>query len=105
MSAATEARIDSTLRENRRRSRVFNGEEPMADIGNSLRIRFGLVNSPSDAQQQQWADLTERLIQQGFTRDQAAGAAARQLFADFGRNVYASEGDTIEFLLRRVKDK
>lgn len=77
----------------------------MADIGNSLKIRFGLGSNPSAAQQQQWAELTERLISQGIAREQAGSAAARQLFADFGRNVYASEGDSIEFLLRRVRDK
>ena len=77
----------------------------MADIGDSLRIKFGLAANPSGALQRQWADLTERLIGQGFSRDQAGGAAARQLFPDFGQRFYASEGDTIDFLLKRVKDK
>jgi len=31
--------------------------------------------------------------------------AAKELFVDFETNFYASEGDTIDFLLRQVRDK
>lgn len=77
----------------------------MADIGDNLRIKFGLINNPTAAQQASWASVTEALIRQGSTPADAGWAAAKQVFPDFRQRVYLSEGDTIEFLLRRVNDK
>lgn len=77
----------------------------MADVGDRLRIKFGLTNNPTAERQKFWADVTDNLVKQGYTRDQAGRMAAQQAFADFGSMVYASEGDTIEMLLQRIRDK
>jgi|UniRef100_B0SXP5 hypothetical protein len=77
----------------------------MADKGDNLRIKYGLVNNPSIALQKQWAALTEALIRQGNTSDAAGRLAAQQLFPEYRQRVYASEGDAIEMLLRQINDK
>jgi hypothetical protein len=77
----------------------------MADIGNRLKIKYGLGQTPTRDQQSIWATATYNLVAQGYSREDAGRLAARQLFADFGRNVYASESDTIEMLLRQIADK
>ena len=77
----------------------------MSDIGNGLRIKYGLTNNPTRDQQASWAAITRSLTAQGYARAEAGRLAAVQLFADYGRNVYASEGDTIEMLLRQIGDK
>lgn len=77
----------------------------MADVGNNLRIKFGLRNNPSIEQQRQWANVVDLLVKQGYSLDLAGQMAAKQLFPDFGQMVYASEGDTIEMLLQRIRDR
>ncbi|ESQ82056.1 hypothetical protein AEAC466_19245 [Asticcacaulis sp. AC466] len=77
----------------------------MADAGNNLRIKFGLAANPSLALQRRWADRVEELVRLGFRIDQAGEGAAKELFSDYRTRAYASAGDTIEFLLRQVKDK
>lgn len=77
----------------------------MADVGDRIRIKYGLRNNPSLTQQQQWAAAVERLVGQGYSREDAGRMAAKELFSDFGTMVYASEGDTIEMLLQRIRDK
>lgn len=77
----------------------------MANIGHRLRIKFGLRLDPSPLLQQRWADRTAELIRQGHTYDNAGLLAAKEIFPDFQTHFYASEGDTIEFLLRQAKDK
>ena len=77
----------------------------MADIGGRLRIKYGLVNSPSPALQKEWADLTESLINKGHRPEVAGSEAANQLFPDVGRMLFKSEADTIEMLLRNIQDK
>lgn len=77
----------------------------MADVGDRLRIKFGLRDNPTVERQKFWAEVTERLVTQGYTRDQAGRMAAQQVFADFNSMVYASEGDSIEMLLQRIRDK
>lgn len=77
----------------------------MADAGHNLRIKYGLRQDPSPALQQQWAALVEELIRKGVGREEAGRQAAQQTFSDFGQLVYASEGDTLEMLLQRVRDK
>lgn len=77
----------------------------MADTGDRLRIKFGLNTNPTQAQQKAWADLTDSLVALGRSREAAGAEAARRTFPDYGQTFYASEGDTIEFLLRQVRDK
>lgn len=77
----------------------------MADKGDSLRIKYGLANNPSLALQQRWASLVDALIGQGYSSEEAGRRAAAQVFPDNGTRFYASEGDTIEMLLRQIRDK
>ena len=77
----------------------------MADIGNGLRIKFGLTAVPTRDQQARWESVTNSLVAQGYSPSEAGRFAARRVFPDFERNVYASEGDTIEMLLRQIADK
>ena len=74
----------------------------MADVAHGLRIKYGLVNSPSPSQVQEWANLAKRYISQGMSPEAAGHSAAKYLFRDYRTNVYASEADTIEMLLREV---
>ena len=76
----------------------------MADAGDRIRIKYGLRNNPTSTQQQQWAAAVERLIGQGHTREEAGRLAAKETFSDFGTMFYASESDTIEMLLQRLRD-
>jgi hypothetical protein len=80
-------------------------EDFMASITNSLRIKYGLGNAPSEAQAEQWAALTRALIAQGLKHDDAGQTAARRLFPDYRTKTYAGEADTIEYLLQQVGQK
>lgn len=77
----------------------------MANAANGLRIRFGLRNQPTDAQITQWAQLARKLIDMGYSSDQAGTAAAKQIFPDFNNVFYGSEADTIMALLRLAENK
>ena len=77
----------------------------MADIGSNLRITFGLISDPTPIEQLLWARRTEAFIRRGSSREAAGWAAARRVFGGVGLRTYASEGDTIGFLLKRVRDK
>ncbi|MEP5514804.1 MAG: hypothetical protein ABJP87_07665, partial [Bauldia litoralis] len=70
-----------------------------------LRINYGLGKEPSDYEVERWARLTRQLISQGRDREAAGEAAAKQLFPDYRTHVYASEGDTIDTLLRLAEEK
>lgn len=74
----------------------------MADAAHGIRIKYGLSNSPSLSQVQEWARLTREFVRQGLSPEAAGHAAAKHLFRDYRMNVYASEADTIEMLLREV---
>lgn len=76
----------------------------MADIGHKLFIRYGLTTAPTLAQQREWVSMTRAMIRQGSPAEMAGRAAARHLFLDFERMVYASEADTIEMLLRKADE-
>jgi hypothetical protein len=80
-------------------------ETTMADIGNRLKIKYGLGRDPSPERSQEWARLTQQYINQGMSRQTAGEAAAKYLFRDYNTHVYASEADTIEMLLQQVADK
>ena len=77
----------------------------MADAGHRLRIKFGLINEPSQQGQASWAAVVSLLVSRGYSAADAGEMAAKQLFPDYRQRVYASEGDTIEMLLRRIQDK
>ena len=68
-------------------------------------IKYGLGGGPSQALSDQWVQLTDALIRQGFSAEEAGRRAAAQTFPDFETHVYASEADTITSLLTRAKDK
>ena len=77
----------------------------MADVGDRIRIKYGLTNNPSLDQQRRWADLVDQLVRQGYTPDDAGRMAAEQVFPDLGTRFYKSESDTIAMLLQRIRDK
>lgn len=77
----------------------------MALFGFQLRIVFGLGHDPSSVQVQAWVQLTRALASQGLSLEAAGHRAAKQLFVDYGTHVYASEGDTIETLLRLAEQR
>jgi hypothetical protein len=80
-------------------------ESFMASISNSLKIKYGLGRDPSEVEAQEWANLTRQLINQGSSREDAGHAAAKKLFPDYRTRYYASEADTIEYLLQQVGQK
>ena len=68
----------------------------MSDASNSLRIKYGLRNEPSDDLIRQWRQILQYVVNQGHPAELAAEAAAKQVFPDYRTVVYASEADTIE---------
>lgn len=77
----------------------------MADIGNALRIKFGLGRDPSPDRIQEWVRLTNQYIRDGMGREQAGEVAAKYLFPDFRKHHYASQADTIAYLLEQAGKK
>lgn len=77
----------------------------MAAASHGLLIKYGLASEPSDVQVRRWAERVRELIGKGQSRDAAGEAAAKQLFTDYRTRVYASEGDTIDTLLRLADGK
>lgn len=74
-------------------------------ISRSLFIKYGLRNSPTDQQIEQWVLFTEALIRAGVDKETAGAQAAQQIFPDFNTAVYASEADTIEALLAAARNR
>jgi hypothetical protein len=80
-------------------------EKVMADAGNSLKIKYGLRNNPTESQIKAWAQLTRESIRTGSLREEAGEAAAKLLFPDYRTHHYASQADEIEALLRAAEGK
>lgn len=66
-------------------------------------IKYGLPREPDENAISQWVALTERLIEQGRGRDEAARSAAATIFPGFETCKYASVADDIESLLDAAK--
>lgn len=77
----------------------------MAEAGDRLRIKYGLEANPSAQQQKEWASLARGYLQAGRSSEAAGREAAVKVFVGVDRIVYASEGDTIEMLLRQIEDR
>ncbi|MGY4313108.1 hypothetical protein [Bradyrhizobium sp. JR3.5] len=77
----------------------------MAAAGHGLLIKYGLASEPGEAQTRRWAGRVRELVGKGLSRDAAGEAAAKEIFTDYRTRVYASEGDTIETLLRLAEQK
>lgn len=77
-------------------------ENFMANIGHSLKLKYGLASEPSKAMADRWYALTLRYISEGENSASAGSKAAAYLFPDFNTRHYASEADTIEALLREA---
>lgn len=82
-------------------------EDLMAEIGNLLRIKYGLGHDPSPEKAEEWARRTRDLIEQGRGREEAGQMAAQQIWRDYRTHFYASEADNLESLLQQAggKDK
>lgn len=77
----------------------------MADIGHSLMIKYGLSRQPTKAEGDRWAQEVESLKRQGVSAEEAGRRAAQAILPGFKTKIYASEGDTVESMLLKVKDK
>jgi hypothetical protein len=77
----------------------------VAEIGERLRIRFGLEKAPSKEQVTEWARLVRHLVVEGQRLDDAGTTAAKQTFPDFGKYVFKTEADTIVALLEAAEKK
>lgn len=71
----------------------------MADIRQSLLIKYGLRSQPSPELAAQWAAATQELIARGVEPSLAGTQIARVLFPDYETCKYASEADSIAALL------
>ena len=77
----------------------------MSDLSDSLRIKYGLGDNPTDSQISKWAEATQKYINQGYSAEEAGRKAASEIFYDFGKYIYKSESDTIYTLLQEAKKK
>ncbi|MDZ4693422.1 hypothetical protein [Terricaulis sp.] len=77
----------------------------MADIRHALMIKYGLGRQPTQAESDIWFVEVEKLKRQGVSSEEAGRRAAQAQLPGFKSKIYASEGDTVETLLLRVRDK
>lgn len=77
----------------------------MADAGHSLMIKYGLPRAPEASEIERWAALTDRLVAQGNSREQAGRNAASTVFTGFETCKYASMADDIEAILQSAKER
>lgn len=77
----------------------------MAAASHGLMIKYGLGHSPTDAEVAEWADWVRFHIRDGLDRETAGARAARRVFRDYETHKYASQGDTIDTLLRLADQK
>lgn len=89
----------------RRSNLLAEWEEFMASISHELRIKYGLGNDPSPDRVQEWVRLTNQYIREGRGREDAGEAAAKFLFPDYRTHFYASQADTVSYLLEQAGRK
>ncbi len=77
-------------------------EEAMADIGQSLKIKYGLRDRATPEQIRRWEALVRQYLDRGVPPEDAGRAAAKDVFPDFQKYFYKSEADTLEALLREL---
>ena len=77
----------------------------MADLGYSLRIKYGLIEDPAPNKIDDWVRKTDDYIKNGYKKEDAGENAARDVFPDYSRKVYRNQADTIEALLDEAKKK
>lgn len=75
----------------------------MSGLAHRLRIKFELRSEPQEYQIREWVQITESLIGQGHSLEDAGRRAAQRAFADFGTMFFKSEADTIATLLAAAK--
>lgn len=73
------------------------------NINTDLRIKYGLINDPSDLDVTRWHMQYLRFRVEGLEPEHAGHRAAKEVFPDYGRMKYASNADTIESLLEEIK--
>jgi len=77
----------------------------MSVIAHSLKIKYGLLNSPSEEKIKLWAEKSEAYISKGVTAEEAGNKAAKEVFSDYKKMFYAAQADTILVLLNQAKNK
>ncbi|PXA02850.1 hypothetical protein DDZ13_15020 [Coraliomargarita sinensis] len=73
-----------------------------AQIAQKLKIKYGLRNTPSDSQVENWKSKVELKKKVGLTVETAGRSAAEDIFTDYSTVKYASQADTIEALLEEI---
>jgi len=77
----------------------------MADLAHSLKIKYGLLNSPSEDKIKLWREKTESYISTGINAEEAGTKAAQAVFPDYESIKYAAQADTITALLAEAKKR
>ena len=77
----------------------------MKNLADSLRVKYGLRDNPTDSQINKWTEVTQKYINQGYSSEEAGRKAASETFYDFGKYIYKGEADTIYTLLQEAKKK
>lgn len=76
----------------------------MTQTGAKLRIKYGLVNPPTDDEARLWSRRVEDLIAQGLGLEEAGRQAARELW-DVDRLLFRTQAETIAALLAEIRKK
>lgn len=74
-------------------------------IENSLRIKYGLRNTPTNRQILEWYREVLSQIVSGESEEEAGHIAAEKVFPDYWSSKYAAEADTIEALLSEIRSQ
>lgn len=77
----------------------------MSDLENTLKIKFGLENSPDINKINEWLDKSSYYINLGIEEEIAGEKAAKDVFEDYYTWVYKSQSDTITALLAQAREK
>lgn len=77
----------------------------MREIGSALRIKYKLMDVPTEEQAAEWAKLVDAYRGEGHDIEEAGQLAAEQLFRVEPNLILKAEADTIEALLDQAKKK
>lgn len=75
------------------------------DLNRRIRVKYGLLDVPTDAQVAEWARRVPFYINAGQEAEDAGRRAAFDVFGDVDALALFSEADTIEALLKKAAKK
>jgi len=76
-----------------------------SDLKRRLRIKYGLMESPTDEEIGLWERLVRAAVEKGEDAEEAGREAAFEAFDDVDAVALFSEADTIEALLKKAAQK